>query len=69
MEIIRTQLRLPKGIYKTVRDFAKAKDLSMNQALIEIIQNGIRKAPPPAKLSEALELITNAILENQHDKL
>ena len=66
--VTKTQLRIPDGIYRAVCERARNQNRSINSILVESIDAGIRKAPPPAKVSEALTLITNIVRGNQHDK-
>lgn len=41
-DFVRTQFRIPPGLNEKIEEFADARNLSKNQAMIVLIENGLK---------------------------
>lgn len=66
--IIRTQVRLPESVYKTICDEVAETGESMNSIIVDALRQRIARASTPTKVDDALALITNALkgINNEH---
>lgn len=66
-EVIRSQVRLPKDIYQDAKELAVTDGISLNQLIIESINEKLMKrACSPFKVKQALKLITFALEQDNH---
>lgn len=66
-EVIRSQVRLPKDIYRGAKELALSNGISLNQFIIESINEKLmKKACSPVKVKQALNLITFALEQDNH---
>lgn len=67
-EVIRSQIRLPKNIHQNIKTMADENGISMNQFIIDSLNEKLMKrACSPSKVKQALELITFALEQNNHE--
>lgn len=65
--IVKSQIRLPQGIYEDAKKLASEKGLSLNQFIVDAIhETTMKRACSPLKVKQALELITFALEQNNH---
>lgn len=64
----RTQLRMPQNLYAAVKDYAKENDLSLNSAMLDLMNKGIvnAQAKIPSIQDELIQMHKDAkeILES-----
>ncbi|GEM_PF-4646680 len=67
-EVIRSQIRLPKSIHQNAKAVADEYGISMNQFIVDSVNEKLMKrACSPSKVKQALELITFALEQNNHE--
>lgn len=68
MNTVRTQLRLPKGVYLQAKNASFEQDISLNQLIVNALQDYLTKrAYSPTKVKEALSLITFALEQKDYE--
>lgn len=68
-DIVKTQVRIPRNVYKTARDIAKQQGISFNQYVVNSLIDYACKdaASSPDKLKEAAAVIASALEQIRHD--
>lgn len=58
----RTQIRIPVGIYDDIADYAEKNNLSLNTAMLELMDRGLKSSTPTTSQEEINDAI-KAFLE------
>ncbi|MFT4020760.1 MAG: hypothetical protein QM666_04495 [Acinetobacter sp.] len=65
----RTQIRIPISLYKDVVRHAEQHNLSLNYAMLELMNRGIHSIPPKSKNEEAVYRLSNSFEQKSFESL